>query len=50
MQSQEIEHCRAEASPPLSHIMRRGLLLSTTVLRGVPGGPGCRSVTPIAKD
>jgi hypothetical protein len=29
--------------------MRRGLLLSTTVLKGVPGGPECRSATPIAK-
>ncbi len=24
-------------------------MLSTTVLRGVPGGPGCRSATLIAK-
>ncbi|HEY6411380.1 MAG TPA: hypothetical protein VIY29_28295, partial [Ktedonobacteraceae bacterium] len=40
-------HCRAE--PSLSRIIRRGLLLSITVLRAAPGGPGCRSTTPIAK-
>ncbi len=34
----------------LQHRMRRGLPLSTPVLRVVPGGPECRSATPIAKD
>jgi hypothetical protein len=33
----------------LSSSMRIDLLLSVTVLRTAPGGPGCLSVIPIAK-